>query len=61
MFKIQDTQTGKMVRDMISGKTKLFETQERAEYVAASIHRDQVLSATAWNRKRGLKWQIVKA
>lgn len=61
MFKIQNAVSKRFVRDMISGKTRFFDSREDAKAFAESIHRDSVLSATAWNSKRGFSYQIVAA
>ena len=61
MFKVQNTSNGKIVKNMINGKPFLFTTEQEAAHLAASMHRDSVLSATAWNRQRGFKYAVVKA
>ena len=61
MFKVQNLTTGKFLKDAISGKAMVFATMEDAEHCAAACHRDSVLSATAWNSKRGFKYAIIKA
>jgi len=61
MFKLQNTSTGKIVKNMITGKTFLFATEADAANTAASMHRDAVLNASAWNSKRGAKYAVIKA
>ena len=60
MFKLKNTVTGKCIKNMIDGKTMLFSTEADALAFGDSIHRDSLLSATAWNRKRGFSYVVVK-
>ena len=61
MFTIQNTRTGKTVKNAISGKPMVFNSFSDADTFAKSLKRDSILEATAWNNKRNSTYSIVAA
>lgn len=61
MFKIKIQGTNRFVRDPITTKPHVFETFEHAQKWADDLHRDSVLSATAWNSTRRTFFVVVPA
>lgn len=59
MFKIQNSKSGKIVRDAITCRPRLFETEEQARYLADCLERNSTDRATAWNSIRTTKYTVI--
>ena len=58
MFQVINSKTGKAIKNALTTKPMMFETQEHAQKFADSMHRNSVLCATAWNNVRRTVYSV---
>lgn len=61
MYQVQNTKTGKFLKDAITCKPHQFADIEHAQKWADDAHRNSVLNATAWNSTRPTKYAVIVA